>query len=438
MRSAPSRLPPALAALAVGLALGLPAPASAHGGEPGGHARSHAALRGPATRAGRGAAALAARPYMGWDTYFAFGGAYSEATVLGQASELISLGLRRRGYRYVWLDVGWWQGARTASGQISINRRQWPHGLAWLTGTLHAAGLLAGIYTDAGRHGCGGAGQGSAGHYQQDVDTFAAWGFDAVKLDFCGGAEEQLRPASAYASFHAAIAASVPRRPLLLSICNFLQPGQYTEDRPALAESAFSSYTFGPSVGNSWRTDTDVGFPGRVSFTNVLRNMDADAAAPQAAGPGHWNDPDYLAPGQGMSAAQFRTQLSMWSILAAPLMISADLSRIGPASRTAVSNGEVIAIDQDPAGVQGTLLSSSGEGQVWVKPLSDGSRAVALLNRGSARVRIGTSAAAIGMPPGGGYLVRNVWTRATRPSRGPIAAAVGGYSTVLLRVSQGA
>src|SRR5438445_6779592 len=152
MRFAPSRrLPPTLAALAVALAVGLPAPACALRGGPGGHARGHAADRGSAGRAGRSAAgALAARPYMGWDTYFAFGGAYSEATVLRQASEMISLGLRGLGYRYVWLDVGWWQGARTAGGQISVNHRQWPHGLAWLTGTLHAAGLLAGIYTDAG------------------------------------------------------------------------------------------------------------------------------------------------------------------------------------------------------------------------------------------------------------------------------------------------
>jgi alpha-galactosidase len=375
---------------------------------------------------------------MGWDTYFAFGGAYSEATVLRQASELISLGLRREGFHYVWLDVGWWQGARSASGQITVNRRQWPHGLAWLTATLHAAGLLAGIYTDAGRSGCGGAGQGSGGHYQQDVNTFAAWGFDAVKVDFCGGAEDQLHPAAAYAAFHAAIQASQPRRAMLLSICNFLQPEQYAEGRPTLGESAWSSYTFGPSVGNSWRTDTDVGFPGHVSIADVLRNMDADAATPQAAGPGHWNDPDYLAPDQGMSAAQFRTQISMWSVLAAPLMISDDLSKLTSASRAAVSNGELIAIDQDPAGVQGTLLGASGAGEVWVKPLSDGSRAVALLNRGSSPVKISTTALAVGLPAGGPYLLRNVWSHTTRTSAGTIAAVVGGDSTVLLRVSQSA
>lgn len=377
---------------------------------------------------------LAPTPYMGWDTYFAFGGAYNEATVLRQASYLISLGLRNEGYRYVWLDVGWWQGARNSSGQIVVSHKQWPHGMAWLASTLHAAGLRVGLYSDAGRNGCGGAGEGSGGHYQQDADTFASWGFDAVKLDFCGGAEEQLNPAAAYRAFHAAMLAS--GRPMLLSICDFLQPGQYEEGQPTLADSAFASYTFGPSVGNSWRTDTDVGFPGHVAFTDVLRNMDADAADPQAAGPGHWNDPDYLAPGQGMSAAQFRSQMSMWSILAAPLMISDDLSRMSAASRAAVSNSEVIAIDQDPAGVQGTLVSSSGNGQVWVKPLSGGARAVALLNRGSSAVRISTSAAAIGMPPGGGYVLRDVWAHSTRRSSGSISAVVAGDSTVLLRVSQ--
>ena len=331
---------------------------------------------------------LAATPYMGWDTYFALGGNYSEATILRQASQLISLGLERHGYRYVWLDVGWWHGSRDAAGEITVSSRQWPHGLAWLTRTLHAAGFLVGLYTDAGPNGCGGAGQGSYGHYQQDVNTFAAWGFDAVKVDFCGGAEYHLNPAGAYSQIHGAIVANASHRPMLLSICDFLQPEQYGEGRPIVDESAFSSYSFGPTVGNSWRTDTDVGLPGNVPFADVLRNMDADAAAPQAAGPGHWNDPDYLGPGQGMSAAQFRAQFSMWAMLAAPLMISDDLTKISSASLAAVENSEVIAIDQDPAGVQGTLLSTAGNGQVWVKPLIDGSRAVALLNRGSSATRI--------------------------------------------------
>ena len=381
------------------------------------------------------AATLAPTPYMGWDTYFAFGGRYSEATVLSQASELITQGLRSRGYRYVWLDVGWWPGTRAADGTISVRRAQWPHGMAWLTHTLHAVGLRAGLYTDAGSDGCGGAGQGSYGHYQQDANTFARWGFDAVKVDFCGGIAQHLSPASAYSAFHQSIAANASGRPMLLSICNFLQPGEYAEGQPSLAESAFSSFSFGPNVGTSWRTDTDVGTPGRVTFADVLRNMDADGAAPQAAGPGHWNDPDYLGPDQGMSAGQFRSQLSMWAVLAAPLMISTDLTRMTSASRAAVSNSELIAIDQDPAGVQGQLSSSSGSGQVWVRPLADGSRAVALLNRGSRPVRIQTRAAAVGLPSATVYALRNVWTHATSRTSGRIAAVVAGGSTVLLRVA---
>jgi alpha-galactosidase len=429
--SRPSR---AAGLLAVALVLSMSQLAVASTQRAGSLPRAHSAGAG---RQARTAAVgiLAATPYMGWDTYFAFGGHYSEATILRQASQLISLGLERRGYRYVWLDAGWWHGTRDSNGQITVSPRQWPQGLAWLTRTLHAAGLLVGIYTDAGPGGCGGGGQGAYGHYQQDANTFAGWGFDAVKVDFCGGAEYHLNPAAAYSAFHAAIEANARHRPMLLSICNFLQPEQYAEGQPPLDESAFSSYTFGPSVGNSWRTDTDVGFPGNVSFTDVLRNMDADAAAPRAAGPGHWNDPDYLAPDQGMSAAQLRSQLSMWAMLAAPLMISDDLARITSASLAAVQNTEVTGIDQDPGGVQGTLLSSSVNGQVWVKPLLDGSRAVALLNRGSSNTRMTTSGAAVGLPHASSYALRNVWTHSTGSTRGSISAEVPGYSTVLLRVS---
>jgi alpha-galactosidase len=389
------------------------------------------------TRAHAADSALAPTPYMGWDTYFAFGGRYSEATVLTQASELLRLGLAREGYRYVWLDVGWWHGTRNAAGEITVSSRQWPHGMAWLARTLHAVGLRLGLYTDAGANGCGGAGQGSYGHYQQDADTFAAWGVDAVKVDFCGGAEDHLDPAAAYSSFHAAIEANPLHRPMLLSICNFLQPGQYAENEPSLSGSVFNSYEFGPNVGTSWRTDTDVGGPGHVSFAHVLRNMDADAADPQAAGPGHWNDPDYLGPDQGMSRAQFRSQLSMWAMLAAPLMTSDNLTRLSAASRATLQDSEAIAIDQDRAGIQATLVSASGNGQVWVRPLLDGSRAVALLNRGSSATRIATSTSAIGMPPGGRYTLRNVWSHSDTSTRGSISARVAAYSTVLIRVYPG-
>lgn len=379
---------------------------------------------------------LTPTPYMGWDTYFAFGPRYSESTVLDQASALLSEGLRQRGYRYVWLDVGWWQGQRDSHGQIVVNRGQWPHGMAWLASTLHAAGLRVGLYTDAGIEGCGGKREGSYGHYRQDANTFAAWGIDAVKVDFCGGVRMGLNPASAYSAFHSALQGNTSHRPMLLSICNFLEPGQF-QGEPPFAQSAFDSYTFGPSTGNSWRTDTDVGSPGLVTFPTVLRNMDADAAHPEAAGPGHWNDPDYLGPDQGLTPTQFRTQLSMWAMLAAPLMVSDNLHTISPSSLAAIKSPEVLAIDQDPAGVQGRLVRSSGEAQVWAKPLAGGARAVALLNRGSVPLRIQTSAAIVGMHDRARYVVRDAWKHTRYFSSGPLAAEVGAESTVLLRVSEG-
>jgi hypothetical protein len=415
-----------------------------------GHAGAADHSSGQATPAGRSlhrhaaskaggaspASALAPTPYMGWDTYFTFGGHFDEAAVLEQASLLLTSGLASKGYRYVWLDAGWWQGARDATGAIAVNPVQWPHGMAWLASTLHATGLKVGLYTDAGSVGCGGPGQGSYGHYQQDVNTFTAWGFDAVKVDFCGGVRQGLQPAAAYAAFHEAIVHNSSRRPLLLSICNFLQPGQFAPENPSPENSAFASYTFGPSSGSSWRTNTDLGVPGDVRFGSVLTNLDADAAQPQAAGPGHWNDPDYLGPDQGMNAAQFRTQFSMWVMLAAPLMISGDLITLSPASAATVANREAIAIDQDPAGLQARLLATSGEAQVWVKALSDGSRAVTLLNRGSQPLRIATSAAAVGMPAANSYALRNIWSGALSSLRPPVAIAanVPANSTVLLRV----
>ncbi len=416
---------------------------AAHAHRPAPRARKSAAhAHRPAPRARKSAggatpaSVLAPTPYMGWDSYFTFGVRYNEASVLEQASQLVTRGLVRKGYRYVWLDVGWWQGARTPSGEIEVNPVQWPHGMRWLAETLHKAGLKLGVYTDAGNNGCGGPGQGSGGHYQQDVNTFAAWGVDAVKMDFCGGIREGLAPASAYAAFHEAIVHNSSHRPMLLSICDYLQPGQFAGGDPSFENSAFSSYTFGPSAGNSWRTDTDVGVPGSVEFGAVLRNMDADAAQPQAAGPGHWNDPDYLGPDQGMTDAQFRTQFSMWAMLAAPLMISADLITLSQTSQTTVSNSEAIAIDQDPAGLQARLLAAEGNGQVWVKPLAEGDRAVALLNVGPNTLHIATSTAAIGMPAASGYTVRNVWSGSVSSvgANATLSASVPSDSTVLLRV----
>jgi alpha-galactosidase len=377
---------------------------------------------------------VAPTPYMGWDTYFAIANGFNEASILQQASLLKSTGLEADGYRLIWLDAGWWQGQRDAQGNVAPSPTQWPHGIAWLAATLHANGFKLGVYTDGGPTGCGTKG-GSYGHYQQDINTFAAWGVDAVKVDWCGGIANSLDPATQYTQIHQAIVNNSSRRPMILNICNYLQPGQKTVGVPVFDQSAFASASFGPAIATSWRTDTDVGAPGNVPFSSVLRNMDADATSPLSAGPGHWNDPDYLGPDQGMTATQFQTQFSMWAMLAAPLMISDNMVTMTKASLTTVANKAVIAVDQDPAGIQGTLVSASGNGEVWKKPLINGNYAVALLNRSSSAITISTTATALGLPVAHSYSVTNLWTNQRSTSSGSFSAQVQGDATVLLRVS---
>jgi alpha-galactosidase len=380
---------------------------------------------------------LALTPYMGWNTYYGLGGHYDEATIESVADSLVSSGLAAAGYKIVWLDAGWWSGSRDANGNITVSSTQWPGGMSALTAYIHSKGLLAGIYTDAGQNGCAGPTEGSYGHYQQDVNTFASWGFDAVKVDFCGGTEMHVDPEQAYSQFSQAILNDSPHRPMIFNICNPFEPGEYGNGYPPYDHSAFYSYTFGPKVANSWRTDTDVGFVRSIQFSDVLRNLDADAAHPEAAGPGHWNDPDYLGPELGMTPAEFQAQLSMWSMVAAPLIIGSDVRTLSASSIQMLANPEILAIDQDPAGIQGTVLANEGSGQVWVKPMSNGDRAVALLNRGSTPLTLSTTASAVGLLTASTYDLRDVWQHTTTETAGRIAANVPPDSVVVYRVSAG-
>jgi alpha-galactosidase len=377
----------------------------------------------------------AAVPYMGWNTYYGVGGVFDQRTILSVARALLDRGLARAGYRIVWLDFGWASGKRDADGQLVVDPHQWPHGLRWLTDWLHSQGLLAGIYTDAGRSGCHGQGVGSFGHYQQDADSFAAWGFDAVKVDFCGAGQEGLDPRPLYARFARALAHNSSHRRLLLNVCNFWVPGQIDGTRPSYANSAYASYSWAPRIAQSWRTDTDIGFPHDIQWVNVLRNLDHDAAHPQAAGPGHWNDPDYLGPELGMTSAEARAQFSMWAIVAAPLILGSDPRALSPTTISMLENREVIAVDQDPMGIQGTVVGQSGSGQVWSKPLAGGAAAVALLNRGSAPLRITTTASEVGLAAAATYVVRDLWTHQTSRSEGEIGAVVAPDSVMLYRVA---
>jgi hypothetical protein len=386
--------------------------------------------------AGQASAQLASTPYMGWNTYYGLSGTtYNEATIESVANSLLSEGLAQAGYRIVWLDAGWSTGTRDSSGQLTVDPTQWPDGMAGLTNWLHQRGLQAGVYTDAGATGCSGIGVGSYGHYQQDANTFASWGFDAVKVDFCGAGQEGLTPQPLYAQFAQALRNT--GRPMIFNVDNFWVPGEINGTNPTYANSAYATYQWAPSVAQSWRTDTDIGFGQRrgILFQNVLRNLDNDAAHPEAAGPGHWNDPDYLGPELGMTSSQAQAQLSMWAMLAAPLILGSDPRVLSPGAVAMLENPWVIGIDQDPLGAQGRLTDQQGSGQVWVKPLSGGDRAVALLNRGSSPQQISTVAWHVGLPPTGNYHVTDAWQGTFGGTTGGISATVPPYSAALYRLS---
>jgi alpha-galactosidase len=321
--------------------------------------------------------------------------------------------------------------------------------MSGFTSWLHQHDFLAGIYTDAGPSGCSGQGVGSYGHYQQEANTFAAWGFDAVKVDFCGAGQQlepkEYTPQELYTQFSQALADNSSRRPMILNVCNFWTPGQINGTLPTLANSSWDNLQFAPSLAQSWRTDTDIGFVGNIQFKWVLRNLDKDATHPDAAGPpsstiawGHWNDPDYLGPQLGMTSAQAQSQFSTWAMLAAPLILGSDPRSLSSSTITMLKNARVIAIDQDSLGAQGMLLSQNSTGQqVWVKRLADGSRAVALFNRGTSAAHSATTARAVGLPASGHYTLLNVWSGRTSTTKSTISAYVQPDQVILYHATAG-
>jgi alpha-galactosidase len=418
-------------------------------------------------------------PYMGWNPYYANEGYGSEATFEAVANSLTSTGLQNAGYKIFWLDYGWWSGTASrdsTTDELTVDPSQWPTGMSGFTAWLHAHGFLAGIYTDAGTSGCSGKGVGSYGHYAAgstnpyslDANQFAAWGFDAVKVDFCGAGQQWLDqppygPRTLYGLFSSAVADNSSGRPMILNVCNFWTPGQInsTQGIPSYSDSSWDNYQWAPAISQSWRTDTDVGSWTGVAFKNVLRNLDQDST-PQpgiqnAAGPpgapvmtypdpygpptrqiawGHWNDPDYLTPGF-LTSAQAQSEFSMWAMVGAPLILGTDPQTLSSSTISMLENQGVIAIDQDSLGAQGYPLSqpsSSGQ-QVWVKPLANGDRAVALFNRGSSAQQVTTTASAVGLPPASSYQLLNLWTNTTTTTSGTISATVGPGALVLYRVT---
>jgi alpha-galactosidase len=346
---------------------------------------------------------LARTPPMGWNSWNKFAGRVDDAAVRAMADAMATNGMKEAGYVYVNIDDTW-EGERDAQGNITTNKK-FPDMKA-LADYVHAKGLKLGIYSSPGPNTCAGY-EGSYGHEQQDARTYAAWGIDYLKYDWCGArtlyTDEEM-PA-VYQKMGEALLAT--GRAIVYSLCQY---------------GRFDVWKWGADVGgNLWRTTGDI----RDTWESMTRiGFNQNDLAPYAR-PGHWNDPDMLEIGNGgMTADEYRTHISLWSMLAAPLLAGNDLRTMTPEIRDILINREVIAIDQDRAGKQGTRATKSGDQEIWTRQLAGGDVAVAIFNRGAAAAPVTVHWADLGLTwkP---KRVRDLW------AHGDIASAATEYTTTV-------
>lgn len=338
---------------------------------------------------------LARTPPMGWNSWNKFGCDIDEARIHAVADALVATGMKDAGYQYVIID-DCWQTGRDVQGNIVADPVRFPSGIKALADYVHARGLKFGIYSDTGIATCQGR-PGSRGYEYQDARTYAAWGVDYLKYDWCNVATQDAK--SSYMLMADALAKS--GRPIVFSICEW---------------GTHQPWEWARSVGgNLWRTTGDIwdhweGPGNHGDWHGVLDILDAEADLYSHAGPGGWNDPDMLEVGNGgMTTSQYQAHFSLWAMLAAPLIAGNDVAHMDGATHDILTNAEVIAVDQDALGVQGRRVYK-GEGQeVWVRPLADGGRAVILLNRSTTSQTISADWTAIGYPVGMTLKVRDLW-----------------------------
>ena len=310
---------------------------------------------------------IATTPQMGWNSWNTFACDISEKTIKEMADAMVSSGMKAAGYNYIVID-DCWHGKRDADGNIQADKKLFPNGIKALADYVHEQGLKLGIYSDAGNTTCAGR-PGSRGHEYQDALTYARWGIDYLKYDWCD--TEGLNSKAAYATMRDAIHQA--GRPMLFSICEWgdTKPWEWAKD-----------------VGHSWRTTGDI-YPcwdceyshGSWSSWGVLRILDMQEKIRQYAGPGHWNDMDMLEVGNGMSEDEDKSHFSLWAIMASPLIAGNDLRSMDSTTQKILTNKDVIAINQDPLGIQAMTWIDEGEIQVFVKPMAKGEFAMLFLNR---------------------------------------------------------
>jgi hypothetical protein len=390
-------------------------------------------------------------PPMGWSSWNSFSNTVNAQIVMDQARAMAANGMQKAGYQYINIDEGWWLGKRDADGNIVVDAQAWPAlaegetagDMANIVRFIHGLGLKAGIYTDAGKDGCSMYpdlgpkvfGTGSEGHYEQDFLQFAKWGFDYVKVDWCGGDKENLDPAVQYAEIERAIAKAekATGHRLYLSLCEWGKQ---------------SPWTWAPHVGGApadvWRTSGDIVDPivesgehkdRKAGFEKMLANFD-QGIHPEAEHTGFCNDPDMMVIGMpGLNDVQNWVHMSLWAMSGAPLLVGADLTKLSPVTLQILTKPDVLAIDQDPLGLQALKVAEPGKGiEVWSKPLaSPGWRAVLLLNRTTDAAEITANWKDLGLANARSK-VKDLWTGEELSTYGSYTVKVPAQDAVLVRI----
>ena len=339
---------------------------------------------------------LARTPPMGWNSWNAFKGDIDEQKIRGIADAMVESGMRDAGYAYLVIDDGWMADKRDSDGKLVADPNKFPSGMKALGEYVHSKGLKFGIYQDRGHSTCMKL-PGSFGYEQVDMDTFAAWGVDYVKLDSCYAEINGRKSSDDFGMFKDCIIKT--GRPMILSMANYTDPSWAWD---------------GQNIGHLWRTSFDI----RPRMGSVYHCADTSAGDIvihpafnglwQFAGPGHWNDPDMLQVGNLSTDIENRTHLGLWCILAAPLMAGNDLRSMSNETRDILTAPEVLKVNQDPRGIQGYKVYDDGR-EIYNKPLHDGTTAVLLLNKNSEPANITITWDMIGIS--GRQKVRDLWRR---------------------------
>lgn len=360
-------------------------------------------------------------PIMGWSSWNNFRIHIDENMIREQADALVSSGLYDAGYRFINIDDGYF-GGRDANGNLVANHK-FPSGMKALADYIHAKGLKAGIYSDAGRNTCGsiydndslGVGVGMYGHIEQDCQTlFNQWGFDFLKVDWCGGERQGLDEQSQYTKIIQTVRSINPD--IVFNVCRWKFPGEWVT-----------------KLADSWRISGDI----TAQFSSILKIIDQNAELYQYASAGHYNDMDMLQVGRGMSFDEDKSHFSMWCMMNSPLLAGNDLRNMSEETISILTNKELIALNQDLGFKQAQRLIKSDSIEVWVKPLGNSgkARAVAILNRSERPVSYDLPLASTGARPNAKW--RDLWAHQDLGRLGRTATfQIPGHGVVVIRTQR--